>query len=310
MRLNLSFAAGAVLAFSALTSAVPTNGGSGQPVPKFVVFGDSFTDDGHGLYAISNNMLPPSPPYYAGRVSNGPVWPEQLVPEGVDMKYDLKDVAIAGAAAGTSPTFVQNVFTGQVYNIPNVHQQIKKYVDSDEFKSDNKAWTVYGIFIGVNDYGNQQAMGLNVTTADIVNEITSATRELADFGVKNIVVLNLPPVYRWPAGAPFASTPKALIDEHNASLKKAVEKLNHGARVELIDTHGIVTEVLDNPKKYGFENTQTTCLSPIFEVCAEPEKWFFWDAMHFTTRVHKLIGQSVGSQIASSLGKGKWYKSQ
>lgn len=307
MRFNLCFAAGAVLAFSALTSAAPNNNGGSKPVPKFVVFGDSFTDDGHGLYAISNNMLPPSPPYHGGRVSNGLVWPEQLVPEGVDQKYELKDVAIAGAAAGTSPTFVQNVFTGQVYNIPNVHQQVKKYVESDEFKGDNKAWTVYGIFIGVNDYGNMEAMGLNVTTHDIVNEITTATRELADAGVKNIVVLNLPPVYRWPSGAPFAATPKALIEEHNTLLKQAVGKLDHGARVELIDTHTIVTKVLDNPAEYGFENVESTCLSPIFEVCAEPDKWFFWDALHFTTRVHKLIGHSVGAQIAKSLGKGKWY---
>jgi len=306
MRSIVALSAGVILALSALSSVVandsPSTGEGGNPKPKFVVFGDSFTDDGHGLYAISNNMLPPSPPYYHGRVSNGPVWAEQL-----GLNYDLKDNAIAAAVAGTSTAYVQNVFTGQVYKIPNVHEQINKYVTSDEFQSDNKAWTIYGIFIGVNDYGNMEAMGLNVTTPEIVGQIIKAATELADAGVKNIVVLNLPPVYRWPSGAPFAATPKALIDEHNALLKTGVANFDHaGARAEYVDTHTVVSKILDDPGSYGFDNTNATCLSPTFAVCSEPDKWFFWDALHFTTRVHKMLGEKVAKQIKEGIGKGKW----
>src|SRR5439155_21476778 len=44
---------------------------------KLVVFGDSLSDTGN-VYAVTAGAVPPSPPYYAGRFSNGPVWAEYL----------------------------------------------------------------------------------------------------------------------------------------------------------------------------------------------------------------------------------------
>jgi len=41
------------------------------------VYGDSLSDLGN-IYAISGHMIPPSPPYYMGRFSNGPVTVEYL----------------------------------------------------------------------------------------------------------------------------------------------------------------------------------------------------------------------------------------
>lgn len=41
------------------------------------VFGDSLTDNGNS-WALTNNTFPPSPYYYQGRASNGPVTPEYI----------------------------------------------------------------------------------------------------------------------------------------------------------------------------------------------------------------------------------------
>src|SRR6185369_7310765 len=41
-------------------------------------FGDSTCDNGNGTYTYLNHTYPPSPPYYNGRFSNGPVWVEYL----------------------------------------------------------------------------------------------------------------------------------------------------------------------------------------------------------------------------------------
>ena len=44
---------------------------------KIVMFGDSLSDNGN-LYEYMKHQLPTSPPYFAGRFSNGPGWGEQL----------------------------------------------------------------------------------------------------------------------------------------------------------------------------------------------------------------------------------------
>jgi hypothetical protein len=42
-------------------------------------------------------ILPPSPPYYKGRWSNGPVWAELAAPQ---LGLPLQDLAVGGAGSG------------------------------------------------------------------------------------------------------------------------------------------------------------------------------------------------------------------
>lgn len=48
-----------------------------QTYDRLVVFGDSLSDNGN-LYLASGRTQPPSPPYYQGRFSTGPVFTELL----------------------------------------------------------------------------------------------------------------------------------------------------------------------------------------------------------------------------------------
>ncbi|MFW2344966.1 MAG: SGNH/GDSL hydrolase family protein, partial [Brevundimonas mediterranea] len=50
---------------------------SAQTYNRLVVFGDSLSDNGN-LYLASGGTQPPSPPYYQGRFSTGPVFTELL----------------------------------------------------------------------------------------------------------------------------------------------------------------------------------------------------------------------------------------
>ena len=62
-----------------------------------ISYGDSLSDNGN-LYALTGQ--PPSPPYYMGRFSNGPVTVEQLAGS---LGSPLLDFAYGGATTGTGP---------------------------------------------------------------------------------------------------------------------------------------------------------------------------------------------------------------
>ena len=49
------------------------------PITDLYVFGDSLSDTGN-LFALTFGIEPPSPPYFDGRFSDGPVWVETLAP--------------------------------------------------------------------------------------------------------------------------------------------------------------------------------------------------------------------------------------
>ena len=59
-------------------SAVSAEGLGRAPFHDMIVFGDSLSDSAGNLFALSNDVEPPSPPYDNGRFSDGPLWVETL----------------------------------------------------------------------------------------------------------------------------------------------------------------------------------------------------------------------------------------
>ena len=71
------FVTGGAVAALALAACTFAGAASAQSYDRLVVFGDSLSDNGN-LYLASGGTQPPSPPYYQGRFSSGPVWTELL----------------------------------------------------------------------------------------------------------------------------------------------------------------------------------------------------------------------------------------
>lgn len=73
------------------------------PIPdieRLVIFGDSYSDtdiaDNSGnLYDLLNGIYPPSPPYFKGRFSNGPIWADIL-----NSRFDPAEVEVRSLAVG------------------------------------------------------------------------------------------------------------------------------------------------------------------------------------------------------------------
>ena len=70
-----------------------------DPFSEIFTFGDSLSDTGN-LYILSGGTIPPDPPYYQGRFSNGPIWTEQLADMlGMELPPE-NQFALAGSQTG------------------------------------------------------------------------------------------------------------------------------------------------------------------------------------------------------------------
>ena len=83
---------------------------SAQNYDEIYVFGDSFSDTGN-VFNATKGAIPPSPAYFNGRFSNGPVWVEYLAPQ-LGLTFDPStNFAFGGAtgAVGAGNAFAKTV---------------------------------------------------------------------------------------------------------------------------------------------------------------------------------------------------------
>ncbi|MFB2920101.1 SGNH/GDSL hydrolase family protein [Aerosakkonema funiforme] len=247
---------------------------SAQSFDRIYVFGDSLSDIGN-VYEATDKENPPSPPYFKGRYSNGPVWVEYLA---TDLKLPLNlnnNFAYGGATTGDSQAVPLGVLA-----------QIEKFKAS---KSTSDRNPLYIIWAGANDY-----LGGGTDTTVPVNNLTNAVQSIAAVGGKNIVVVNLPDLGNLPGTRTTerATLLSNLTAQHNRELAAAIDslrkQLNADIKLKYLDVNSIFNQVGSNPSKYGFTNVTEPCLKQTIR-CTNPDRYLFWDNIHPTTAAHKLL---------------------
>src|SRR5262249_34260293 len=112
---------------AALVSAF--NGGArASDFGSMVIFGDSLSDVGNAYN--SDLHLDPTPPYYNGRFSNGPLWVEDLaaslsLANPAPSTSSGRDYAYGGVHTGSGTT------REVIFNFPNIGTQISSYLSSN-----------------------------------------------------------------------------------------------------------------------------------------------------------------------------------
>lgn len=265
---------------------------------KLYVFGDSLSDIGN-TYKATNKAYPPSPPYFNGRFSNGPIWVEYLGKElglkptlYADLKTTPPTQGINFAFGGSSTGKDNAVFPNQ--GLPGLLGQVglftKPYLDNNQ-KLDSDA--LYTVWAGANDF-----LFLDDQDSETpVNNVSQALGLLAQAGAKNILVFNLPNLGALPAandGRNPTNLEKSTI-AFNKGLATTITTLNQNYDLNLIsvDAYSLFNKAIHNPAKYGFNNVKNPCLA-LLEVCQQdPSKFLFWDDVHPTTTAHKLIADKA-----------------
>lgn len=255
---------------------------------QIYVFGDSLSDTGNSLNATG---LPPSPPYFQGRFSNGPVWTEYLANDLGLSPQQQTNYAFGGANTGNDNTLIPGV-----QGLPGLQQQI------DSFKATNTSAdpnALYVVWAGANDYLSRSTTNPNVP----VNNLSTAVSSLAGYGAKNIMVANLPDLGKLPGTSgdiQVSSGLSALSEAHNEGLAANLNLPRQQSDVNIIpvDVNSLFKQAIANPQKFNFTNVTQSCLTQT-SVCANPDKYLFWDDIHPTTVSHELVGDLAFSSLES-----------
>ena len=274
-----------------------------QSIEGINIFGDSLVDNGNAFKA-TGGLVPPSPPYFNGRFSNGPVWVEGFSTELKLPAGTTNNFAVGGATSGTGNTI--NVA------LPGLTTQLNGFLLLSPTVNPNQLFVIWA---GANDYLG----GGIINPATVVGNLSTATQRLVNAGAQQIVVPNLPDLGKIPVGSsdPVQSAGLSQLSAaHNSGLRTSLQVLsqqNPNLSIVPTDMAALFNAVITNPTRFGFINVTQPCLNiTTGAVCASPDTSLFWDPFHPTAAGHRLIsayaldtltaGRSIAAQSETALG--------
>jgi phospholipase/lecithinase/hemolysin len=276
------------IVLSVLLAAPPASAGQ---LSKLVVFGDSLSDTG-AVFAATQGAVPPSPAYYAGRFSNGPVWVEYLAV--------ALDLPVENFAYGGAETDHGNLFDGlSGMDFPGLSDEIILFT-SQYRRVDRRA--IYVVWAGANDFRAALSRGETPDIAAVISNLMNAIDELYRAGARYVVVPNLPDLGLTPEGRASGSGP--LITFLSATFNTHLEDALAARAPEAIrlDVFRLMNQTVSNPSEYGFTNVTTPCLTTV-GVCAVPDEYLFWDHVHPTTLGHAVLARHFAKAIKHAIRK-------
>lgn len=276
-----------------------------QAFSSLTVFGDSLSDMGanpsavYSIYKFLGDHCDPGhacPPYYQGRISNGPVAAEYLA---AAITHGAGASGLAGYAIAGSTTGVGNIgdngsagSPGSA-SLPGMAFQVASYLPRVNAGAD----ALHMLWGGADDFlAGDSAQGAAQNMVGYVGALAAA-------GAKNILVPNLPDLSLTPyiqaQGLPEITAAHNFSVEFNAGLGNGLTNLGAlfpDVRIIAFDTFGKFNDFLQNPSAYGFTNTTEACLSAA-GACADPGAYVFWDSVHPTTQAYALFASELAASV-------------
>lgn len=281
--------------------------GRALPISAVMVFGDSLSDSGNVFLATGGAVdpiaaTPPSPPYFAGRFSNGPNYADVLA-SGLGLPLGPSLAGGTNFAWGGARSGVDGL-------VPSVGTQVLLFLGGVGGVADPSS--LYVVFGGGNDVrdslfeptlADQLAL-----IGDAVVSLFDAITALASAGATRFLVPNVPNVGLIPEVTALdgvfpgiAALAAFLSASFNAELAAAIDALRAGfpgISIKELDTFALISTMIADPASFGFTNVTDACLDPItFIVCSDPDSYLFWDTIHPTAAGHELLGLAAREAI-------------
>ncbi|MEO9574475.1 MAG: SGNH/GDSL hydrolase family protein [Tateyamaria sp.] len=280
---------------------------------SFWVLGDSLSDNGN-LFALTGT---PPAPYFNGRVSNGPVWNEQII---ADFASENGQAPVVGNFGGeTQLTFNGNfAFAGARADnetnpripIPGLLAQTLEFL-SVTTPTDRGANPLVSVWAGANDIFQglplaatlEQVQGVGKAAARAVVQSVST---LGLSGVQNVMVFNLPDIGKTPAFSGSVAASMATT-AFNQELAGGLAGLSPVLNIIEVDTFGTFNAIQSDPLAFGLSNASDACLDSLACVLggdAVQDSYLFWDGVHPTAAGHRLIAETAISAATVPLPAG------
>ena len=275
-----------------------------------VAFGDSLTDH-FGLASYIGLYDPVRNPNGALEAwTNGDVWVEYLADE---LKADLDNNAIAGAMTlGHENNNIQALVDAGKLPPLGLVGQVNRFVNENH--SFNPETTLFTIWIGGNDLleygrGESGAADTQELITSAIDNIINSMSALASDGARNMLVINLPDLGKSPAYN--SRSPQeiqgvtALTSAFNGALAQGVAGFQAVFPEVTVISFDIFTNLNEIISSDTFANVTGTYMvldengNRTGETNEPAEDYLFWDAIHPTTRAHKIVADEIGDDLAA-----------
>jgi phospholipase/lecithinase/hemolysin len=152
--------------------------------------------------------------------------------------------------------------------------------------------------------------GRNATFAPLYEQdqdyVFEAVEKVYHLGYKNFLFMNLPPLDRGP-GTPHVNA--SMVAEYNnihAAHADAFQAKHRDATVLQFDINGVLNDVLDNYRQYGFKNITDFCpgynqpdilMNPEKYGCTALDTYFWYNSGHLTSHTHKIFAKALSKWL-------------
>ncbi len=279
---------------------------------SFTVFGDSFSDTGN-LQDLTGGAIPPSPPYFDGRFSNGLVWTDYFAsrigrPGDANPAFltrtNTGNYAVAGALTVNPPG-------APAGTPPSMQQQLGNWATRPGGATVDAAG-LYTYFGGANDIrfagGLAEAAQRNAVAIAAAQNLAAGAGALAAAGAQFILL---------PYIVNLGLTPEAQLNGRSAVLGELSALFNQTLAQELGVLRGafgstmffdlrldnlftnVIADAQNGGAQYGITDVTRPCLPPFAPPGASPcDVSLFADALHPTTRGHQLVSDAAYNLVA------------
>lgn len=280
---------------------------AGNGFDKIYFFGDSLSDPGN-VYALTGMTskapydLVPSAPYAIGgqQFSNGKTWAQRFA-QNLRLNSSGKPALTSPGKNGNYAFGGARARMGSGSLVPSSLEQVGLFL-IDHPVADSDA--LYVVQFGGNDIRDAlesfdpSIVGDAVTA--IIDKDFGVIKTLYDRGARHFLLVGAPNLGLTPAvaqqgpGATFFA--ELFSTEFNNGLALGaglLQFLHPDISITQLDIFSILQSVVDTPENFGIENVTDPCLT--FDVksgakCSQPEAYVFWDGIHPTSVIHKLVG--------------------
>ena len=292
--------------------------GDDDDIERIFFFGDSLSDSGNAY--IESGKLTTQPPYTLDEIvptfpydirgfqfSNGKTWARifaNALETGRSGKASLKkarrftNYAYGGARA--------RPFGDR----PSAAGQFAEYINDFPGSADEE--DLYVIQFGGNDL--RDVLAGEGLPEDIISSALQTKAfvitQLYAKGARNFLVANVPDISLSPAVklqvlqdvGPIAAPVvlkgiSDLVKGYNEQLNGTLSLLKMyypDIKFKQLNFFDILNDVVFNPGKFGISNNVSPCIDYFTlgdQVCGAPDEYVFWDGIHPTAKVHRLVGE-------------------